>query len=246
MPDPTPPQAPAGLDVLTTWIGRAFRLFGAAWPAWLVAGLLAWVVLLACFVLPLPYLRAEITPLLQPPRGLDDLEFFAHLTASLPHLLLVLGGVALLYSLLQIFFVGGFVRMAGWQLDGQEIGAADIFSAGDVFWPLLLSLSQVMLYVALGACVCVIPGLLLGGLYTLTAPLVVVRRLGPWASMTESARLAKQNMPLFVLLNVTVLVIQGIGSVLPFALGTIATFPLSWLILTVAYADIYAPRETEA
>ena len=142
---------------------------------------------------------------------------------------------------LQFPFLGGMVLMAIKQLRGQAIQAADIFAGFSQFGPLAIAGVLYGLGTQIGVIFCIVPGLLLAGLWMLTVPLIVDQNLDAITAMkTSLATLKSQMWPALGLYFVLSLV-AGLGS---FAclIGAIVTMPLLPLGLALIYKDFYPER----
>ena len=84
------------------------------------------------------------------------------------------------------FFLGGMIRMAINQLRGSAPRIEDLFSVTDVWFDLILVAFLYGVATSLGYMLCVIPGLIVAGLFMLAIPLVVEGRLPATGALIQS------------------------------------------------------------
>jgi uncharacterized membrane protein len=129
-------------------------------------------------------------------------------------------------------------RSALKQLRGGRIGFGDLFSGSDCFLRLLGATLVAGALGTIGLLLCVIPGLLVGGLFLFTAPLIVDRNLGVIEAMRMSRELTRRNLLLFTLFALVVAIIAWVGSYVCYV-GLLVSYPLLFTIMTVAYRDCF-------
>jgi len=139
---------------------------------------------------------------------------------------------------ISVFLMGGMYRMAVKKLRNNPIQVSDIFSVGDVLPALLLGAFLVGLASGVGFILCIIPGLIIGGLLMFTIPLIVDRHLGAIDAMGQSWNALKGD-----LLNATlfflVVSILGVIGALACGVGILVTIPLLVLSIALAYRDFF-------
>lgn len=98
------------------------------------------------------------------------------------------------------------------------------------------------LAIILGLLLLIVPGIILGIMFSLSLYLVVERGLGPVAALKESARLTKGNRWKIFLLGLAITGINILGF-LALVIGLLVTLPLSSLAVVHAYR-VLAARDT--
>jgi hypothetical protein len=114
----------------------------------------------------------------------------------------------------------------------------DFFTGFSFFGQLFLVALVSALLIGIGMTLLIIPGIYLIVAYLFASCLVVDRRLDFWPAMEISRRAVT---PLWFGFFAFVLIVAAInlGGVLLLGLGLLATIPISFCALTVAYADIF-------
>jgi hypothetical protein len=133
--------------------------------------------------------------------------------------------------------MGNFI-VAARLLQGQTPQFGDFFSAFSCFWPLLLVSLISSILIAIGMALLIIPGVYLIVGYLFASCLVVDRALDFWPAMELSRRTVTPlwfGFFAFVLL----LTVMNLAGALLLGLGLLATIPISFCALTVAYDDLY-------
>jgi hypothetical protein len=144
-------------------------------------------------------------------------------------------------QIMQFVFLGGMVKMALNQLRGQPISVGDVFSGFAHFGPLALAGLLYSLGTQLGVLFCIIPGLLLAGLWMLTIPLIVDQNLDAITALTTSLKTLQPQMWMALLLYLVLSIVAGIGWVVC-GIGMVVTYPLLPLGLTLVYRDFFPER----
>ncbi len=98
------------------------------------------------------------------------------------------------------------------------------------------------LAIIIGLLLLIVPGIILGIMFSLSLYLVVERELGPVAALKESARLTKGNRWKLFLLGLAIMGINILGF-LALVIGLLVTMPLSSLAVVHAYR-VLAARDT--
>ncbi len=144
-------------------------------------------------------------------------------------------------NILQFVFLGGMVKMAIRQLRGETIAPADIFSGFQQFAPLALAGLLYTLGTQIGMVFCLLPGLLLAGLWMLTVPLIVDQNLDPIAALTASMKALQPQMWMALGLYFVLSLVAGIGALLC-GFGMIFTYPLLPIGTALLYRDFFPER----
>ena len=93
------------------------------------------------------------------------------------------------------------IRMATNQLRGREPRLEDLFSVTDVWFDLMLVALLYGVAVSLGYMLCVVPGLIVAGLFMLAIPLVVEGRLPATGALIQSWNALKSQWLVATLFN---------------------------------------------
>lgn len=144
----------------------------------------------------------------------------------------------LLNFVLGAFFTGGLFRMAVKQARGLPVSVGDLFSAGDVIGPLIVAALLSGIGMNIGFLLCIIPGLILAGLWMFTNPLIVEKNMGGIDAMRLSFNTLKGDLVMsavFVFLAGLV----GASGVLLCGVGALFTLPLLYLSVAVLYRDFF-------
>ena len=160
--------------------------------------------------------------------------------AALITVLLVAAGSVLFVlpgMLLAGLLVAGLQHMAFRQLRGQQPTLLDLFWGFSRFADAAPLLIVVMLLVAIGSMLCVVPGILLGAWYVLAFPLMVEHGIGWSEAMTESKRLVGRDLRGYVAFTLVVGFVTTLGAYIC-GVGLLLTLPLGVLAVAVAYRDL--------
>jgi uncharacterized membrane protein len=136
------------------------------------------------------------------------------------------------------FFVGGMIRMASNQLRGVEPRIEDLFSVGDCWFDLLLAALLLGAASALGAIFCLVPGLIISGLFMLGIPLVVEGRQPATAALIQSWHALKSQWFTAALLHLVLIIVAASGVVLCFV-GLFFTGPLYSISIAILYHEFF-------
>ena len=137
------------------------------------------------------------------------------------------------------FFLGGLMRLA---LTTVRTGRADLgqmFSAGDVFPNLLVAAILTTIAVVLGIFLCIVPGLLLSGLFMFVTPLIVDKKQGALEAIGSSFEALKPQMWMALLFVIVVGLVGGAGA-LACGVGILVTAPLALLSVAVTYNNFFS------
>lgn len=222
MTEPTSTQPPR----LGEWTAEAFNLFGREWQVWVVHGLLACVVPIV--VLPLAIMLPAILGLRW---SADDP------IANMRLIALTVAAAIFLMAVPLIYLAGGMIHTALKQLRGERIAVGDLFRAGSA-GPRVLGVFLVWYLVQLaGLCLCFAPYFAAFGVFLYAPVLAVDRRMSVWAALDASRRATMPRFGASLLWGLLVwLVLQAGGAVM---IGTVATLPISVLMIAVGYRDTF-------
>jgi len=126
----------------------------------------------------------------------------------------------------------------------QELHIHDIFNYFNDFPQLLLTYFLMVLLIALGFMLLILPGIYLAVAYTFALPLVVDKKLGAWEAMELSRKtITKQWFNFFGLGIVAILFI--LVSAIPFGIGLIWSIPTVYIAYGLLYHRLFDDDEEE-
>lgn len=205
-------------------IGEAWRLYKRHWVVWS----LAMLIVLACY----GFVTGALLSLL----GIRHLEgpggfklFLMPGRHTLPFLV---------SNVVSSFFLGGMIRMASNQLRGRPPQLEDLFSVTDVWFDLMLVAFLYGVVVSIGYMLCVIPGVIIAGLYMLAIPLVVQGGMPATGALIASWNALKSQWLVAALFNVFVILASFSGFFLC-GVGLLFTGPLYCLAISILYRDFF-------
>jgi len=201
-------------------------MFGEQWKVWVLQALVMYVVLIGLTGFGFAGFVAMST-----------LAASAAQEAS-PFLFVLFIPMVLIAMVASSCLVCGMYTTAFKQLQGEPIGVADVFSGMDRFLPVLLASLCTSALVFAGLVLCIIPGIIVGGLLWFTTPLIVHGNLGVFDAMRTSKEVIQKNLLMFMLFAFVVHLIAQSGAYLCYV-GLLATFPLQFTIGAVAYRDCF-------
>ena len=217
------------------WISEGWKMFTEQWGTWVLLSLGALIVtalpMLAFTAVIIVFVFANAAQSAAYNRSQPPDAFFFLLFLGIPLLMLVV-------LPLSAYFQGGVYKAAFKQLRGGRIEFRDLFSGGDVFLPLLGEIILIGILTFIGGMLCVIPGLIVGGLLMFSVPLTIERRLGVIDAMRTSFEMTKGHLVLFTLFALLLQLIVGAGSYVCYV-GILATYPLQFTMTAVAYRDCF-------
>ncbi|HZE20930.1 MAG TPA: hypothetical protein VE082_02665, partial [Desulfobaccales bacterium] len=146
-------------------------------------------------------------------------------------------GWLLYFAVSPALIMGNFIVSAK-LLQRQTPGFRDFFAGFHFFLPLLLLSLVTSILIAIGLALLIIPGIYLAVAYLFTSCLVIDRRLDFWPAMELSRRTVNPLWFAIFTFIVLLVVINLLGGLL-LGLGLLVSVPLSYCVLTVAYADLF-------
>jgi hypothetical protein len=144
--------------------------------------------------------------------------------------------VGLIGGIINQFLGAGFLRMAINHLKTGNVDFGQMLSVGDVFLNVFLASILVGLATVLGFCACIVPGLLLSGLFMFVNPLIVDQRMGAIDAMGTSFNTLKPQMAMLFVIVVGLVVFVGICAC---GVGLLATIPLGVLSVAITYNNFF-------
>jgi uncharacterized membrane protein len=226
------------------WLSEAFNLFGQQWQVWCLQGLIYMALglgpaLLGVFIYYGAIVGAAVATSATTGSGASSSSgppavFVGSMLAGVAAM--VVGVLVSLFT--SMYVMAGMKRTAVKQLRGEPISARDIFSAGDVFWPILGASLLTGLLAGLGAIFCYVPGLLIAGMLSFTLPIIVEERIGVIEAMQKSWEATKPHMWMYLVWYLLLVLIMSVGSSLCY-IGMIASVPIYTIALMIAYRDVF-------
>jgi zinc-ribbon domain len=116
-----------------------------------------------------------------------------------------------------------------------EVG--DLFKAFNRFGATLVAFLIITVFTSLASLLCLIPGLIVWGIYQFTFLFVVDKKMDFWPAMQASHALVKKDYLGFTLFSLVLLLINVAGALLCLV-GLLLTVPLYYAAITAAYRDL--------
>ncbi len=209
-------------------IGEAWQLFTQQMGTWVMAVLLMFVVLMV-------------------PAAVMFFSMFGMLMASLAGgrngapifgvgMMLGFPVAIMLLMVLAFVLMGGLYRMAIKQVRGEPIQLSDVWSVTDVLVNLLGGGLLVAFATMVGAVLCYLPALIVGGLLMLTIPLIVDQKMSPIEAATRSWNALKSEWLMAGVLFFVLSFIGGLGAIAVY-IGMLFTYPIFILGVALVYRD---------
>lgn len=161
---------------------------------------------------------------------------------------LVLQVVSVLaFGLLMGPAIAGIVWVTLKHCRGEEVHFGDLFRGFDNFGNTFIAGLVFCFLMSAGLLFCIVPGLILGGLFCFIFPFIVDRGLMFPEAMVASRKLGEGRVDLFDrCLFFLLCLIIGVSGVVLCVVGLLFTWPLMWAIVAVAYEDLAGPRPAVA
>lgn len=158
-----------------------------------------------------------------------------------------IGPLYFLFSLIGFvvgqFLLGGLMRMAIATVRTGRAEFGQMFSAGDVIPNLIGAGILTTIATVIGFFLCVVPGLLLSGLFMFVTPLIVDKRMGAIEAITGSLNALKPQMWMALLFVIVLGLVAGAG-VLACGVGVLVTAPLALIALAITYNNFFGGGQT--
>lgn len=216
-------------------IGDAWRLFSQQSSTWVVAMLVAAVVIAGVFFVAMIVLSG--LGLMRSPAEPSPASFMANMFAMLPMMLVIM--------LALMIISGGLYRMAIKQIRGEAIAIGDMFSVTDVLPALVVAALVVGVAVSIGNMLCYIPGFIAGGLLMFAVPFAVDYRGSGMEAVSGSFSALSGQWLMATLFYLVVTIIGSIGG-LACGVGLLVTMPLMILSIALLYNDFFPPEVMSA
>ena len=144
---------------------------------------------------------------------------------------------------MQYFFLAGLTKMALKQIRGQQIAINDIFSPRAGLPAALVAGLLCALGITFGSYLCIVPGLLLAGLWMFVAPILADQQVDGIEAMRKSFNLLKPDMWNALGVYFVLSLVAGLGG-LACGVGALFTYPLLPLSLALLYRDFFPDEAT--
>ena len=211
-------------------IGEAWRLYKRQWFVWSVTMLIVMV--------GYSVVNGSLLAILDDRRPHHPGGF--RMTLSMGQ------GLGYLISIMSTgLFLGGMIRMANKQVQGHVPEIGDLFSVTDVWFDLLLCSLLYGLATFIASMFCMIPGLIVSGLFMLGIPLVVDGRLPATGALIQSWNTLKSQWLMATVFHV-ILMLVALSGLMLCGLGVFLTGPLYSLSLAILYHDFFPTSGKEA
>ena len=146
--------------------------------------------------------------------------------------------VQVIVTLVSYPLMAGIMLIGIYRSVGEPISINLLFNNWSKTIPLFVSYLIMMIFIMLGYVLFVLPGIYLTIAYMLAMPLIVEKGLGPWAAL-EASRKAITKRWFTVFGTFLLLMIVMMISAIPFGIGLIWTVPLSVMVMSVMYRNIF-------
>jgi uncharacterized membrane protein len=206
------------LDVL----GDAWATFKARWSVWVLAQL----VFPAC-AMGLGVISSALLALNQ----------FA-LGGTQPVTLIIQCAAFVSYVAIMALVLGGIYRLALHQRRGYAISVRDLLHSGASVPQLLLAVVLVGVATLAGTIFLIVPGLIVGGLFMFTIPLIVDGRLTAIEAMRRSFEVLKSQWLMATVFHVVLGIVSTLGLIFCFV-GVFATAPLYPIGVAILYRRFF-------
>ncbi len=222
------------------WLVRGWDSFKEKAGTWVAVMLLVGLVL-APFLVGLAFLTGYAQYMIA------TFQTILHGTPAPPQTFSIMirrTGGDLLFSLLAgamgYLGFGCYYRLALSQLRSEPVNVGTAFSALRSALPLLVVGVAVQVMYVIGSYLCLLPGLIVQGLFMFAPLLVLDRGLGPVSALAESFSLVKSQWVMAAVFYFLGQLLAGVGGLL-LGVGAFITYPLFILGVTIAYLTFTQP-----
>ena len=138
--------------------------------------------------------------------------------------------------------LGGLYYVYLGRIRGLPVQPEDVFAGFRLaFTPLVLASLLVGAFTSLGFLAFILPGIYFAIAFMFVQPLVIDKRLDPWAALDISRRVVhKQWWTLFALALIATLI--ALAGLLAFGVGVVIAVPVATAALMYAYEDLFGSR----
>jgi hypothetical protein len=139
--------------------------------------------------------------------------------------------------ILQGALTAGFHIVCAKKLLSGKFEFADLFKGFNFFVASLVACLIISLLIFVGSIFCIIPGLVLAAMYQFTYLFIIDKKLDFWPAMEASHAIVKNDYFGFTIFFLAAALLNIIG-VLCCIVGVLATMPILFAAVTVAYKEI--------
>ncbi len=136
------------------------------------------------------------------------------------------------------FFLGGMIRMAGRQIRGGTPRLEDLFSITDCWFDLVLVSFLIGVATSIGFALCIVPGIIVSGLFMLAIPLVAEGHVPATGALIQSWNALKSQWLTAAVFH-AVLIILAVAGVMCCFVGVFVTGPLYSLSVALLYQQFF-------
>lgn len=212
------------------WTSRAFNLFGEAWPVWVVHTLLLLIV---------PGVLATLVIMVGVALGVVSVAAGG---GELSGALVMIGTFFLAAVVVWIptsYLYAGMIHLTARQVRGERVEFRDIMVPGETALRLFGTTLVMGLLISLASLFCLVPGLILAGLWLYAPILVVDRGMSMGEALSASARATRPFLGMYVLWAIAIQLVASVGSLLA-GVGMLITVPVALLMVATGYAEVFA------
>ena len=137
----------------------------------------------------------------------------------------------------------GFIRLIDRHRRGDEIEAGQILAGLGAFWSSLGAGLLITAAVAVASAAIVVPGVVLAILWSFSIHFVALQGATSTGAMLASWRLTRRHVGSVLLLWLTVLALNLLGSVV--VVGLLVTLPVSLILSVLAFLELEGQRRAE-
>jgi len=149
------------------------------------------------------------------------------------------------FTLLAYGLLGPFAlsmsMMAMKVVRGEQVQVGDLGLGFARFGSSFLAMLAITFCVTIGTYICCLPGMIMGGLFMFTIPLIGDRSLQPFEAMGQSWQMLKSHLWMAMLFYLVVSLLSGLG-ILACGIGVLVTLPLLYVCATLVYRDFTVGR----
>lgn len=145
---------------------------------------------------------------------------------------------AFLGNLPAMILMGGFYKAALKHIDGGVVAVADLFDINEFIGPLVVAGILVGIGTSIGTLLCIIPGIIAGGLWMFTQCLIVDQRSDGVVAMRTSWNALRSQWLMAGVFYLVILLLAFAG-MLACGIGLLVTGPVAALSVGLLYRDFF-------
>jgi len=146
--------------------------------------------------------------------------------------------IIIIFAIVNSILYAGIFGIAIKQIKGHAIEVGDLFNSIDFAWPVFWASFMMGILIAIGLVFCIIPGIILAGLFLFAVPLIIDQKLNASDAISTSFATLKSQWLSAAIFALVVGLIYFLGAVCLYV-GLIVTLPIAVLSITVAYRDFF-------